>query len=149
MTVTNLQCYKHITDHQLYPPSSAFYVTVKSGNSWQLLGGDFCFHFHLNLWLLSTMNILFNFKNTSWVSFMHCTFKYTKHLSFYQILHVACTLSSLLNFYWNIVALQCVSFYCRAKWTRYTCNSLLFRSSPSGHHHGTLSRVPVLYRMFH
>ena len=147
MTVTNLQCYKHITDHQLYPPSSAFYVTVKSGNSWQLLGGDFCFHFHLNLWLLSTMNILFNLKIL--VGFLFCIAHLSTLNTFYQILHVACTLSSLLNFYWNIVALQCVSFYCRAKWTRYTCNSLLFRSpSPSGHH-GTLSRVPVLYRMFH
>lgn len=145
MTATNLQYYKHITDHQLYPPSSAFHVTIKSGNSWQLLGGDFLFHFYLNLWLLSTMNILFNFKNTSWVSFLHCTFKYIKCLSIYQILDVACTLSSsLLHFYWTLVALQCVSFYCRAKWISYTYNSLLFRfPSPSGHH-GTLSTVPVL-----
>ena len=39
--------------------------------------------------------------------------------------------SFLFNFYWSVVALQCASFYCTAKWMSYMCaqcNSSVTRS---------------------
>ena len=76
---------------------STFISFLCHSKKWQQLAitrWGFLFSFSFELMIIINNEHPFQFKNTSWVSFLHCTFKYTKHF----LSNITCGLYFIFSF---------------------------------------------------
>ena len=98
--------------------------------------------------LLHCRQILYHLSHQGSPYISICVYILYIHITYHSLplIMLNCCFSLILVFYWSMADLQCVNFYCTAKWLSYTYTYILFYNLFYYDLSQDIKQHPVLYR---